>query len=45
MNKLDRRSFLKATLMTGASVSLLPPLGRTASTGGPGVQSLARGAN
>jgi predicted dehydrogenase len=45
MNKLDRRSFLKATLITGASVSLFPSLGRAASIGGPGVQSRARGAN
>jgi predicted dehydrogenase len=45
MNNLDRRSFLKATLVAGASVSLLPWLGRTARAGGSGAQSLVRGAN
>ncbi|HXP62973.1 MAG TPA: Gfo/Idh/MocA family oxidoreductase [Dongiaceae bacterium] len=45
MNNLDRRSFLKATLVAGASVSLLPSLGRAARTAGSGAQSRVRGAN
>jgi len=46
MSNLDRRSFLKATLLTGASVSLSPWLVcRAATAGRAPVQSRPRGAN
>jgi predicted dehydrogenase len=46
MNQLDRRSFLRATLLAGASVSLAPALaGRPASRGRSSVPSRPLGAN
>jgi predicted dehydrogenase len=46
MNKLDRRTFLKTSLLASASLSLLPALGcRTASVPGSSARLRVRGAN